>query len=820
VAALMADEYVRVCPVCETENPPTLARCRCGASLTGVDFSLRAAPAPAETPEETPAAPPQAAAPPPFPAICPYPDCAQPNPPGATRCVYCDRPLDVKAPTPAPSADLPTPAGARALPAALREHYRVLDVLPASGSEADLLVVEDTRSRERRVAKLYRKGIEPDARLLAIVAASVGDHLVRVLAHGVSEGVAYELLEYIPGGTLADLMRSGPLSRDDVRRIASEIADSLNGIHVHHILHRDLKPENVLVRSREPLELALTDFGISSISEATQRFTSVARTTRYAAPEALTGVIDEKSDWWSLGMIVLEAATGRHPFAGLSEHVMNHHLATRPIDVRGVYDDDLRLLCRGLLTRDPKRRWGAAEVARWLARDPSLEAPNDAESAAGAARPYRIGTAECTTAAELAVALAKNWTAGAKDLARGQIGNWVEHELHDYDLARKLHDIREHRDSSDDARLLRFVLAIVPDLPPVWQGRAIGDDAILAAARAATAGDKAAEAWLDSLAQERVLPMFERNPELRAIDERWRSSWAYFLAVWNGAREAEAAWRRQPKPVAGAGSAEVVSYDDVMYGAQLRLAPPPQRFMNGPLLLAQADAQYAAALKDEVTAALGDVTGFCDWFEKVWQKAQADAVGVLVAQRLLRHARDDAAKERTRQGVSEEARLRIIAEARDALRVEIDSLLEIAPHDDVDLGRSTVKALIDALEPLQKACHRATALAYPQPECVKLRQAAQSLSAHALALSEALGRLEETQAMNALLFQPQRIAIPIIFTAAIAVRSRWAGLALILATLLFALFRASVTYKARGDARDRLRAVRHRAEALRRHGTS
>src|SRR5438105_2116666 len=101
----MADEYVRVCPVCETENPPTLARCRCGASLAGVDFSLKSASVPAtaaDTPavRETEAAPsaPVAEAPatPAFPLLCPYPDCAQPNPPGATRCVYCDRPLDTR----------------------------------------------------------------------------------------------------------------------------------------------------------------------------------------------------------------------------------------------------------------------------------------------------------------------------------------------------------------------------------------------------------------------------------------------------------------------------------------------------------------------------------------------------------------------------------------------------------------------------------------------------------------------------------------------------------------------------------------------------
>jgi len=269
-------------------------------------------------------------------------------------------------------------------------------------------------------------------------------------AHGVSDGTAYELLEYIAGGTLEDLMHAGPLPKADLRRIVAEIAEALNGIHAHRILHRDLKPENVLIRNTSPLELALTDFGIASLATATQHFTSVARTTKYAAPEALTGVLDAKSDWWSLGMIVLEAASGRHPFDGLTEQVMNHHLATRPIDVRGVYDDELRMLCRGLLLRDPKRRWGAVEVARWLAADPALAVPDDADGAAIGVRPYRFGKAEATTGTELALAFVRHWDAARKDLARGQVARWLEQELHDYNLVRVVHDIQEEKDASDD----------------------------------------------------------------------------------------------------------------------------------------------------------------------------------------------------------------------------------------------------------------------------------------------------------------------------------------------------------------------------------
>ena len=509
-----------------------------------MDFSVKRAAAP-ESEERAQPAEPTAPAEPLIEAVanttaCPYPDCAQPNPAGQSRCVYCNRPLE---PVVTPAA----PPGARPLPAALRDDYRVLEMFPVSGSEADIVLVADVRTDERSVVKLYRHGLRPDFRLLDVLSQTVGDSVVRVLGHGVSEGIAYERLEYVPNGTLQDLLEAGPLGHEDVRRIVAEIADALNGIHAHGILHRDLKPENVLLRAKSPVELALTDFGIASLSNATQRFTSVARTTKYAAPEALTGVLDHKSDWWSLGMIALEAATGRHPFDGLTEHVTNHHLATRPIDVRGVIDDRLRLLCRGLLLRDPKRRWGAEEVARWLAGDASLEVA--ADEGASAVTPYRIGAAECASAAELAVAAAKNWDAARKDLARGQIGNWIEHELHDYNLARKLHDIREHRDLSDDVRLLRFIRAAAPDIPPVWKGEPLSESEIFDAVRRAQSGESQAEAWLDSVASEDVLAEFPEDEALRALDELWRQTWIRFETMWARAREHELDWRKTPRAV-------------------------------------------------------------------------------------------------------------------------------------------------------------------------------------------------------------------------------------------------------------------------------
>src|SRR5262245_18918439 len=119
-------------------------------------------------------------------------------------------------------------------------------------------------------------------------------------------------------------------------------------------------------------------------------------------------------------MIVRELATGRPPFPGLSETAVVDHLATRPIDNDDMDDPRLRLLCRGLLTRDPRRRWDGAQVAEWL----------DGGSPAVAAEPARhtwpglpFAGRRYTDRAALARALVADWDTGAHYFfARGTSG--------------------------------------------------------------------------------------------------------------------------------------------------------------------------------------------------------------------------------------------------------------------------------------------------------------------------------------------------------------------------------------------------------------
>lgn len=534
-------DLVKVCPTCGTENAPTAVRCSCGAFLIGVDLVERAVAAAATVPDtnaasivdmahsvpqshagvvSVPVQPSASAAP-----VCAHADCGQPNPAGASICVYCNRPLRTAAvamPTApatvapagepeqiAPPADAPARRMLISLPSRLASRFEIREPLKAIGGEADLFIVADRSTGERAVLKLYRHGIEPRTEVLGRVCNAAPDQLVHLLEHGRDEGVPYELLEYCEHGSLRTLFKGKALPPDAVRTLLGELADAIAHLHECGIVHRDLKPENVLIRGLLPLDLVLTDFGISSITDATMHYTSAARTLRYSAPEAGSNWVGRPSDYWALGMMLVEALTGRHPFDGLSEAVVAHWLVTKPIDVAGVADPRWQRLCRGLLTRDPKQRWGAAEIDRWMQGDDAVPvASEQAAPVLGEVPPYRVGDTECRTPRELAVALASHWATGVKDLKRGMLRAWLQNDLRDQNLARAAADAEEAIDQSDDERLLRLLRRLDPSLPPVFKGYDVTESGLAALVRTAMESENEARQTVFEILERGLLEAF------------------------------------------------------------------------------------------------------------------------------------------------------------------------------------------------------------------------------------------------------------------------------------------------------------------------
>ncbi|MGW5412808.1 protein kinase domain-containing protein [Actinomadura geliboluensis] len=425
------------------------------------------------------------------------------------------------------------------LPAVLGERYATVAELPVQGAESDLLLVRDGAGDEY-VVKIFRRGYRADRDVWAKLPALDSPHVLRILETGHADGRDYEITPYVPDGNLRALMQAGPLPGDAAADVAAQLAEGLTALHRAGIVHRDLKPENVLVLGVEPLRLAIADFGLSKVLDQSVVFASSSRTLAYAAPESLSGQVSPARDWWSLGMIVKEVATGRAPFQGLSETVVVDHLATRPVGADDVPDPRLRLLCRGLLTRDPRKRWTGAQVQEWLDGASPPVAEESAQTEPGDGLPFK--GRRYTRRDELARALVENWDHAAQYFfGRGESGEawrslreWLADAPDDSRI--DLVDGYLMTRLPPDVKLLHLVRWLDPALPPHFLGRRVTADDL--PGLAALAGDprhrdhRTACLIGRALWEHRLLPVcagFEGAAELARVDDQWRAH----VAAWN-----------------------------------------------------------------------------------------------------------------------------------------------------------------------------------------------------------------------------------------------------------------------------------------------
>ena len=165
-------------------------------------------------------------------------------------------------------------------------------------------------------------------------------NIVNIYDVGSEGDIYYIVMEYIKGKTLKEIINeNGKLSSEQTVNYSIQIAEALQHAHNNHIVHRDIKPHNIMVT--EDGRIKVTDFGIArAVTSTTMTNTSsVIGSVHYFSPEQARGKFtDEKSDIYSLGIVMYEMITGKVPFEGESpisialKHVEEEIVSPRTTD--------------------------------------------------------------------------------------------------------------------------------------------------------------------------------------------------------------------------------------------------------------------------------------------------------------------------------------------------------------------------------------------------------------------------------------------------------------------------------------------------------
>jgi tetratricopeptide (TPR) repeat protein len=204
-----------------------------------------------------------------------------------------------------------------------------LEALLGEGGMGQVFRARDTRLGRPVAIKMIRaeRGQRPDFRIrfqreARATAALNHPHICTLHDVGEQDGTLYLVMEYVEGQTLASRLREGPLPLDQLLRRAAEVSQALAAAHERGIIHRDLKPANLMLTAAG---VKVLDFGLAKFTgpeaSATDRTAAhtILGTPAYMSPEQTRGEeLDPRSDVFSFGCVLYEAATGVRAFRGSS----------------------------------------------------------------------------------------------------------------------------------------------------------------------------------------------------------------------------------------------------------------------------------------------------------------------------------------------------------------------------------------------------------------------------------------------------------------------------------------------------------------------
>ena len=279
-------------------------------------------------------------------------------------------------------------------------HYRILEKL-GEGGMGVVYKAEDTRLKRTVALKFLPPELTRDTEAKerftheAQAASSLQHNNICVVfdIDQTENGQMFIAMEYLEGETLKKKIERGRLKIEEAVDIAIQVAQGLAKAHEHGIVHRDIKPANILITPDGVAKIV--DFGLAKLSGRTMltRTGSTLGTAAYMSPEQAHGEpVDQRTDIWSLGVVLYEMLVGRNPFAGDYEEAVVYRIVNEDPEFAGKIRPEVpaRLdhIIERAIAKDPARRY---QTIHELAVDLQAVSGERTESLRGKAIFGRLG---------------------------------------------------------------------------------------------------------------------------------------------------------------------------------------------------------------------------------------------------------------------------------------------------------------------------------------------------------------------------------------------------------------------------------------------